>query len=434
MPDALLSNGHDLSVPDSPAIDSPATPVDAINNDNDIKIDDHDHEESDVRHDPFPLKLDNASTVPQIATPIDPCMYAVVRATAFADTFRAAVIPISPPKGTPPPAQGDLLEDVKMAEASPPPAEPATVVDVHMADAGEDLQSEPQLQRQPTPKTDSPNPSSLVAVSSSTAAVESVAAGPSSPYHNISPNDDDIQPPPAKRARMHTDPDQASIANVRLFRPCTPLSGRADPIYFVSLSRSPLKTATPPPVTPSPSPPAIQAINGHAKAVGSAPAPAPAPVPAPTPPAMPSVLNGRPMSVAQYRFCLSTIRSLKRMKAAGPFLYPVDPVALNIPHYPSVIKHPMDFSTVERKLNSSNPVKPDPNPVNPRYKKAEEFIADVRLIFTNSVTFNGPEHPVTTAGKQVEEVFDRQMKNLPPPEEVSNIHGMLSCSLTFLTR
>lgn len=76
----------------------------------------------------------------------------------------------------------------------------------------------------------------------------------------------------------------------------------------------------------------------------------------------------------------------------------------------------MDFSTIERKLNSSNPSKPDPNPDNPRYTNPDEFISDVRLIFQNCLTFNGPEHTISQMGKRVEEVFDKQIKQLPLPE------------------
>jgi hypothetical protein len=72
------------------------------------------------------------------------------------------------------------------------------------------------------------------------------------------------------------------------------------------------------------------------------------------------------------------------------------------------------LSTIERKLLASNPVKPDSNPVNPRYGSADQFVADVRLIFSNCVTFNGPEHVVTQQGKRVEAVFDKQIKQLPP--------------------
>jgi bromodomain-containing factor 1 len=124
------------------------------------------------------------------------------------------------------------------------------------------------------------------------------------------------------------------------------------------------------------------------------------------------------LSVSQHKFALSTIRTLKKMKDATPFRSPVDAEALKIPHYLQIIKHPMDFSTIERKLLASNPTKPDPNPANPRYSSADEFVADVRLIFSNCVTFNGPEHVVTQQGKRVETVFDKQIKQLPPSEEV----------------
>ena len=58
---------------------------------------------------------------------------------------------------------------------------------------------------------------------------------------------------------------------------------------------------------------------------------------------------------------LSTIRTLKRMKGATPFRFPVNPEALKMPYYPQIIKHPMDFSTIERKLLASNSAQPGPN-------------------------------------------------------------------------
>jgi hypothetical protein len=115
------------------------------------------------------------------------------------------------------------------------------------------------------------------------------------------------------------------------------------------------------------------------------------------------------------------LRTLKKLKDAAPFLRPVDPIALNIPHYTTVIKTPMDFSTVERKLASSNPTKPDLNLSNPRYFSADAFISDIRLIFHNCLTFNGPDHAVTLMGKRVEEVFDKQLKQMPPALEVCSL-------------
>ncbi|KAL0950883.1 hypothetical protein HGRIS_007642 [Hohenbuehelia grisea] len=81
----------------------------------------------------------------------------------------------------------------------------------------------------------------------------------------------------------------------------------------------------------------------------------------------------------------------------------------------------MDFSTIDRKIASSNPTKPDPNAQNPRYHNADEFIADIRLIFANCLAFNGPDHPITAMGKRVEEVFDKQIKHMPAPLEAKPV-------------
>lgn len=77
----------------------------------------------------------------------------------------------------------------------------------------------------------------------------------------------------------------------------------------------------------------------------------------------------------------------------------------------------MDFSAIDRKLAASNPAKPDPNPSNPRYLNSGEFVSDVHTIFSNAVLFNGPEHPVTLMGRRIEAIFDKQIKQLPPPAE-----------------
>ena len=98
-----------------------------------------------------------------------------------------------------------------------------------------------------------------------------------------------------------------------------------------------------------------------------------------------------------------------------PFRFPVDPEALTIPHYLQIIiRHPMDFSTIKRKLLASNPAKPDPNPANLHYSSADEFVANVWLIFSNCATFDGPEHAVTQQGKYVEGVFEKQLTSCRP--------------------
>ncbi|TEB39309.1 Bromodomain-containing protein [Coprinellus micaceus] len=193
------------------------------------------------------------------------------------------------------------------------------------------------------------------------------------------PNDEDDDQPPAKRARILSDADKTSMTHS-----ATPPPVSAN----VSLAASP---APPPPTT-------------AATSTSFVPTPTPTPI----------AFSHSRISMAQFKYCQSCVRSLKKMKDAAPFLKPVDVVALNIPHYLQIVRHPMDFSTIERKLNSSNPAKPDPNPQNPRYSNVDEFVTDVRLIFTNCLTFNGPDHLIVQMGKRVEEVFDKQMRSMPP--------------------
>ncbi|KAG7099447.1 hypothetical protein E1B28_001298 [Marasmius oreades] len=239
-------------------------------------------------------------------------------------------------------------------------------------------------------ENDEHTPATTPGVSTS-GTLESVGSSTSHTTPNDGPDEEEDKPPPAKRVRVYSDADKASLAH--------------------SASPPPQSTTTSNVTTPVPlgmdnaTPPTTADTTEFSIDL---------PVESPT--TSTAATGASTLSVGQYRFCQSTIRTLKKMKDAGPFLRPVDPVLLNIPHYPSIIKNPMDFSTAERKLTASNPVKPDPNPANPRYYNADDFITDIRLIFSNCVAFNGPDHVVTAMGKRVEEVFDKQIKNLPPAE------------------
>jgi hypothetical protein len=125
------------------------------------------------------------------------------------------------------------------------------------------------------------------------------------------------------------------------------------------------------------------------------------------------------MTQPQNKFALSVVRSMKKHKDATPFLLPVDPVALNIPHYPTIITNPMDLSTIEKKLGGSG--KPETAQY-ARYANVEEFVTDVKLIVHNCLAFNGPDHLVSQMAKRLEEAFDKQMKNMPTADDVSDPH------------
>ncbi|KAG0173770.1 hypothetical protein DFQ30_007055 [Apophysomyces sp. BC1015] len=106
----------------------------------------------------------------------------------------------------------------------------------------------------------------------------------------------------------------------------------------------------------------------------------------------------------QMKFCMQTLRELKRAKYRDinyPFLAPVDVVALNIPDYLSIVKQPMDLSTIETKLNDG------------AYETSEEFEADIRLMFNNCYLYNPPVTPVHKMGTELEKAFDEKWQQKP---------------------
>lgn len=76
------------------------------------------------------------------------------------------------------------------------------------------------------------------------------------------------------------------------------------------------------------------------------------------------------------------MNTLWKVKDADLFHKPVDPIELGIPDYFDVIKNPMDFSTIKRKLNNNV------------YTNFKEFVSDINLTFTNCFTYNGEFTPV----------------------------------------
>ncbi len=73
---------------------------------------------------------------------------------------------------------------------------------------------------------------------------------------------------------------------------------------------------------------------------------------------------------------------LWKIKESELFHKPVDPIELGIPDYFTVIKKPMDFSTIKRKLNSLI------------YTNFKEFVEDIELTFKNCYLYNGERTPV----------------------------------------
>jgi len=87
------------------------------------------------------------------------------------------------------------------------------------------------------------------------------------------------------------------------------------------------------------------------------------------------------------------IRKMSDCDDAHPFKQPVDPVALNILDYPTIIKHPMDISTMQNKL------------LRGEYKNPLEFCDDAWLMFNNAWLYNKKTTRVYKMCTKLSEVF-----------------------------
>jgi hypothetical protein len=63
-------------------------------------------------------------------------------------------------------------------------------------------------------------------------------------------------------------------------------------------------------------------------------------------------------------------------KNAQPFLAPVPWKEYGLYDYPQIVKHPMDFGTIQKKINGKN------------YSGPSDFAADMRQVFANCMLYN----------------------------------------------
>ncbi|CAF0784933.1 unnamed protein product, partial [Didymodactylos carnosus] len=116
----------------------------------------------------------------------------------------------------------------------------------------------------------------------------------------------------------------------------------------------------------------------------------------------------------QLKYCSSIIRDLFHKKHSAfvwPFYKPVDVEQLALHDYHDIIKKPMDLGTVKKKLE------------NREYATPDEFANDVRLIFSNCYTYNGPNTDVVQMCKKVQQLFEskyEKMPNEPPPRIIKD--------------
>ncbi|KAG8447539.1 hypothetical protein GDO86_014877 [Hymenochirus boettgeri] len=109
------------------------------------------------------------------------------------------------------------------------------------------------------------------------------------------------------------------------------------------------------------------------------------------------------------KYCDSILKEMLSKKHAAyawPFYKPVDAEALELHDYHDIIKHPMDLSSVKKKMDGRE------------YPDAQAFAADIRLMFSNCYKYNPPDHEVVAMARKLQDVFEMRFAKMPdePPE------------------
>ncbi|XP_010221204.1 PREDICTED: bromodomain testis-specific protein [Tinamus guttatus] len=100
------------------------------------------------------------------------------------------------------------------------------------------------------------------------------------------------------------------------------------------------------------------------------------------------------------------MKAMWRHNFSWPFHLPVDAAALNLPDYYSIIKKPMDLSTIKKRLEHNY------------YTKAAECIEDFKTMFLNCYTYNKPGDDIVFMAQELEKVFLQKIAQMPPEERI----------------
>jgi hypothetical protein len=79
------------------------------------------------------------------------------------------------------------------------------------------------------------------------------------------------------------------------------------------------------------------------------------------------------------------------------FSDPIDPVLDQCPDYFSVVKHPMDLSTIQRKLDGDE------------YHTMQQWRQDVELVWANALTYNGPDSHLGILALEMQSTFQQHI-------------------------
>ncbi|CAN6225360.1 unnamed protein product [Urochloa humidicola] len=105
------------------------------------------------------------------------------------------------------------------------------------------------------------------------------------------------------------------------------------------------------------------------------------------------------------KLLLFILDRLQKKDTYGVFSEPVDPEEL--PDYFDIIKHPMDFSTIRKKLDKG------------AYSNLEQFEDDVFLICSNAMCYNSPDTIYYRQARGIQEIAKKDFENLRQDSDAS---------------
>lgn len=100
--------------------------------------------------------------------------------------------------------------------------------------------------------------------------------------------------------------------------------------------------------------------------------------------------------------CEKVLKNVTSTERAVPFLEPVPWKEMNLVDYPLIVKNPMDFGTISKKLD------------NGQYPTSKEFVDDMNLVFSNAKSYNQPGSEIYKTTEKVELDFKKQMAKIDP--------------------
>merc|ERR1719264_2205044 len=101
----------------------------------------------------------------------------------------------------------------------------------------------------------------------------------------------------------------------------------------------------------------------------------------------------------------TVMKAVWKHQFGWPFQTPVDANKLNIPDYHKIIKHPMDFGTIKKRLDNNY------------YWSAKECIKDFNTVFTNCYVYNKAGEDIVVMAQTLEKLFLTKIASMPKDEQ-----------------